>query len=93
MFSRRIFKKHSNIKFYKNQSSGIGFVSCGRADVQTDMMKVMDAFRSIAKAPKNVRMTKHLAPLGPVSYWLYWLRLLGSLTDSCYAKLKTSEKF
>jgi len=35
-FSRRIFKKHSNIKFYKNPFCGSRIVSCRQTDERTD---------------------------------------------------------
>ena len=35
-FSRQIFKKFPNIKFYDNPSSGRRGIPCGRRDGQTD---------------------------------------------------------
>jgi len=35
-FTRHIFEKYSNIKFYENPSTGTRVVSCGRTDKQTD---------------------------------------------------------
>jgi hypothetical protein len=52
-FSQRIFEKHSNIKFHENPSSGSRVKPCGRSDWQTDMTKVMVAFRNFANAPKR----------------------------------------
>jgi hypothetical protein len=47
-FSQQIFEKRSNITFNENPSS------CSmRTDGQTDMMKLIFAFRNFAKAPKN----------------------------------------
>jgi hypothetical protein len=46
-FSRRIFRKI--VKFQENPSSGSRLVPCG----QTDMKKLIFAFRNFAKAPKN----------------------------------------
>jgi len=50
-FSRQILekKKHSNIKFHENPSSGSRIVPCGR----TDIKKLKRPFRNFAKAPKN----------------------------------------
>ena len=49
-FSRQIFEKHSNIKLHGNLSSGSRVVSCGRTDRQTDMTKLIVAFRDFANA-------------------------------------------
>ena len=46
-FSRQIFEKHSNIKFYKNPSRGSRAVPRGRTDGH-------DEANSFANAPKNV---------------------------------------
>jgi hypothetical protein len=46
-FSRQIFQKYSNIKFHENLSSR-SRVPC---DGQTDMKKLILAFRNFAKAP------------------------------------------
>jgi hypothetical protein len=50
--SRQIFEKYSNVKFHENQSSGSRAVSCGRTDRQTDrqtdMTKLIVAFRNLA---------------------------------------------
>jgi hypothetical protein len=48
-FSRQIFEKVSNIKFNQNPSSGSRVVPCG----ETDMTKLIVAFRNAANAPKN----------------------------------------
>ena len=55
-FSGQIFKKSSNIKFHKNLSSGSQVVSCG----QTDMTKLIVAFRNFADAPKSLLNTPTL---------------------------------
>ena len=47
-FSQQIFEKYSNIKFHENPSSGSRVVPCG----QTDMTKLIVAFRNFANAPK-----------------------------------------
>jgi hypothetical protein len=43
------FKKYTDIKFNKNPYSGSRFVSSG----ETDMTKLITAFRNFANAPKN----------------------------------------
>ena len=48
-FSRQIFEKNSNIKFCRNPSSGSRVVLCG----QTDMAKVIVAFRNFTNAAKK----------------------------------------
>jgi hypothetical protein len=50
-FSRHIFDKYSNTKFHENPSSGSQAVPCG----QTDMTKLIVAFRNFANAPKNTQ--------------------------------------
>jgi hypothetical protein len=68
-FSRRIFEKSWNIKFYENQSHGSRVVPCGqtvrqaggraggradgRTDGQTDVTKLIVAFRNFANTPEN----------------------------------------
>ena len=49
-FSRQIFGKSSNIKFNQNASSGSRLIPCG----QTDMTKLIVAFRNFANAPESV---------------------------------------
>jgi hypothetical protein len=51
----RNFRKQeiSNIKFNRNPSSGNWAVPCGRADVRTDITKLIVAFRNSANALKN----------------------------------------
>ena len=48
-FSRKGFENVLNIKFYQNPSSGSRVVPCG----QTDMTKLIVAFRNVANAPAN----------------------------------------
>ena len=52
-FSRWSLKKSSNIKFYENPFSGIRVVPCGPTDEQTDMTKLIAAFRNYVNAPKT----------------------------------------
>ena len=49
--SLQISDKYSYIKFHENPPSERGVVACG----QTDMTKLIVAFRSFADAAKNVR--------------------------------------
>jgi hypothetical protein len=48
-FSRQIFEKVLNINFHENPSIGSRVVPCG----QTDMTKLVVAFRNFANAPEN----------------------------------------
>ena len=54
-FLDRFSKKYSNIKFYKNPSSGSRVILYGQTNRQTDITKLMDAFRSFAYMPKMRR--------------------------------------
>ena len=51
-FIYRFFEKHSNIKFHENSFS-LSRVLCGQRDGQTDMTKLIVAYRRFANAPKN----------------------------------------
>jgi hypothetical protein len=50
-FSWHIFEKCSNVKFYENPSNGNRVVTCG----QSEMTKLIVAFRIFANAPKTVQ--------------------------------------
>jgi hypothetical protein len=68
-FSRQIFEKYSNTKFHENPSSG-SRVLRGRTEGQTDMTKLIVAFRNFANAPKSwcSLSTPWLLPAeGPIS--------------------------
>jgi hypothetical protein len=52
-FSRQVFEKYSNVTFHENPPSGSRVVACGRTDGQTDMTKLIAAFRHFPNAPKN----------------------------------------
>jgi hypothetical protein len=52
-FSRQIFRKYSYIKCHKNSSSDSRIVPCGRTDTQSDMTKLLVAFRNSANAPED----------------------------------------
>jgi hypothetical protein len=47
------FQKYSNIEFHENPSSGSRVVPCGRTEGYADVTKLLFAFRSFMKAPKN----------------------------------------
>jgi hypothetical protein len=57
--SRKIFEKSSNIKFNENPSSRSRVVPCGQTYKQTDMMKLIVAFRNSAKGPKDHILFRH----------------------------------
>jgi hypothetical protein len=62
-FSRHIFEKCSNIKFYKIRSVGAELFHVDRQmDGRTDMTKLIVAFYNFAKAPK-LRYKIPLIPL------------------------------
>ena len=46
-------KKSSNAKFHENQSSDNRVDPCGQTDRQTDMTKLIVAFRSFVSEPKD----------------------------------------
>jgi hypothetical protein len=56
-FSRQILEKYSNIRFNEYLSGGIRVVprgrTDGRTDRQTEMKKLIVAFRNFANAPKT----------------------------------------
>ena len=54
-FSRQIFRKYSNIKFYKNSCSWNRAVSRGWKDGQTDMTKMIIVFRNFVEVSKNIQ--------------------------------------
>jgi hypothetical protein len=53
IFLGRFSKNYSNFKFHKNPYIGSRIVSWGGTERQTDMTKLIAAFRSFANAPKN----------------------------------------
>jgi hypothetical protein len=63
-FYRQIFGKYSSIKFHENSCSGSRVVRGGRAeewtDRQTEMVKLIVAFRNFAKALKKCKC-KHVS--------------------------------
>jgi len=54
---QQIFEKYSNVKFNENTFSGRRIVLCGRMDKetdrQTDMMKLIVAFRKYARSAQK----------------------------------------
>ena len=53
-FCRQIFEKYSNIEFHENSSNVSRTVACGETNGETDITKLIVAFRNFANAPKNV---------------------------------------
>ena len=60
-FSPNICRKHSNIRYYENTTTGSRVVSCGRRDTT----KLTVAFRNLTNAPKSD--THHWLPVLPAS--------------------------
>jgi hypothetical protein len=56
-FSRQSFANYSNIKLNENPSSGSRVVTCGRTDRQTDVTKLIVAFRNFANASRLANNT------------------------------------
>jgi hypothetical protein len=56
-FSRQMFEKISNIRFYENPLTGSRVVACGRTDwctdMQTEAKKVIVSSRNFGKAPQK----------------------------------------
>jgi len=48
-----MFEKYSYLKFHENLSGGNWVVPCGWTDHQTDMAKLIFAFRNFANEPKH----------------------------------------
>jgi hypothetical protein len=63
-FSRQIFEESSNIKFNQNPFSRSRFVPCVRTDGQTNMKKLIVAFRNFANAPKNLTIYNNVSVSG-----------------------------
>ena len=53
--SGHIFEKYSNIEFHEKPSNGNRVIPYGRTDGQTDMTKLLVAFRNFANVPKKGR--------------------------------------
>jgi len=62
----RFSKKWSDITFCEIPSSLSRGIPCGRMDGQTDMTKLIIAFRNFVNAPKNRVSTSQQLPLKPV---------------------------
>jgi hypothetical protein len=52
-FNRPFLEKYSNAICHENPTSGSRVIPRGKTDGQTDMTKIILAFRNFAKAPKN----------------------------------------
>jgi hypothetical protein len=59
-FSGHIFEKHPNIKFHENPFSGSRVASFGPTDRHGEANSLF-AFRSFAKAPKNVSFISEIS--------------------------------
>jgi hypothetical protein len=57
-FSRQIFEKYTSIKFHENPSSGRRVVPCGQMNGQTDMTKLIAAFRNFRTRLKTALATE-----------------------------------
>jgi len=53
-FSRQIFEKYRNIKFYENPASERRVAPCGRTDGRTDMTKLIVPFRNYVNTSNNI---------------------------------------
>jgi hypothetical protein len=82
-FSRGIFEKFLNIEFSENLSSWSRVCRCGRTDRQTDMRKLIVAFRNLANATKKRRW------VGMFSWWTLPI----TSRNSWEVKLYTNERF
>jgi hypothetical protein len=51
-FSWQSFEKYTNLKLHENPSSGSRVLTCGQTDGQTDITKLIVAFRNFSNAPK-----------------------------------------
>jgi len=56
-FSRQICSKNLNIEFNESISSGSKLFPCGRTDMQTDMTKLVIAFRDLEPAPGKMEFS------------------------------------
>jgi hypothetical protein len=70
-FSRQIFEKSSNTKFYENPSSGSRVVPCRRTDGRTDMTKPIVGFHNFVKAPKKTLRGRNVELLYFTINWKY----------------------
>jgi len=69
VFSRQIFEHYPNIKFHENPSSESRDFPCGGTDGQTDITKLIVAFRNFANAPKNEAQVLPQRPTTKFSVW------------------------
>ena len=74
--SRQIFKKFSNIKFYKNPSTFNSVASYRR----TDITEMIVRFRTIINAPKNWPLTVRRVQLNIAASWHCFMKQI--LTNS-----------
>jgi hypothetical protein len=71
-FSKQSFEKYSNIIFHGTPSSGSRVVPRWRRDGRKYMIKLTDAFRNFANAPKMIQEhnIKQLQGTEPIRNWL-----------------------
>jgi hypothetical protein len=68
---QKIFEKFSDIKFHENPSNGSHIVPCEKTNGQTDMTKLIVAFRNFEKARKMARNEQHRLLISlTAQYWL-----------------------
>jgi hypothetical protein len=89
-FSRK-FSKNTRIKFHENPSSGSLVVLCGRVDRQTDMTKLIIAFRSFANRPK-ITAWHGCCPLGQETPRRYYLQFYPTSIPVTSWQVVTSQK-
>jgi hypothetical protein len=64
---KQIFGNSSNTKFHQNPSSVSRVIPCRQTDGETDMTKLIVAFRHVANAPNNRLIHMLNAPMGHFS--------------------------
>jgi hypothetical protein len=83
-FSRQIFEKYTSIKFHENPSSGRRVVPCGQMDGQTDMTKLIAAFRNFRTRLKTALPTE-CSPTNPVAnQFTEWYAIARLLHDDFF---------
>ena len=89
-FSRQIFEKYTSIKFHENPSSGRRVVPCGQMDGQTDMTKLIAAFRNFSTRLKTALATE-CSPTNPVAnQFTEWYAIARLLHDDFFLPWRNS---
>jgi hypothetical protein len=65
-FSRQIFEKSSNTKFYKSPPSRNRVVACEQTDGRTDVTNLIVASRSFANVSRGRKELQNIKESGPV---------------------------